>query len=80
LSPNSFTRLPCRVAQDLSESEDWLFGIATAMEPEDGLIWVCRVGDDGAMAFTDYGVENLIDLIKMHRDDPALLSCGDDEE
>jgi hypothetical protein len=69
-----------RVAQDLGETVDWLFRIATEMEPEDGLIWVYSVGDDGAMAFTDFGVENLIDLIKMHRDDPALLSRGDDEE
>jgi hypothetical protein len=25
------------------------------------------------MAFTDFGIENLIELIKMHKDDPALL-------
>jgi hypothetical protein len=24
------------------------------------------------MAFTDFGVENLIDLIKIHKDDPAI--------
>jgi hypothetical protein len=25
------------------------------------------------MAFTDFGIENLIDLIKMHKEDPTLL-------
>jgi hypothetical protein len=62
-----------QVAADLGESEDWLFDIAVEMEPEDGLIWVSGIGDDGVMAFTDFGVENLIDLIKMHKDDPTLL-------
>ena len=40
---------------------------------------VYGVGDDGAMAFTDFGIENLIDLIKIHKDDPTLLkrSHGD---
>jgi hypothetical protein len=25
------------------------------------------------MAFTDDGIENLIELVKMHKDDPSLL-------
>ena len=34
------------------------------MEPEDGLIWVYGINDeDGTMAFTDIGVENLATLI-----------------
>ena len=43
------------------------------METEDGVIWVYGVGDDGVMAFTDFGIETLIELIKMHKDDPTLL-------
>jgi hypothetical protein len=31
------------------------------------------------MAFTDFGVESLVDLIKMHKHDPLLLKCGADE-
>jgi hypothetical protein len=62
-----------QVAADLGESEDWLFDVAAEMEPEDGLIWVSGIGDDGVMAFTDFGVENLIELIKMHKDNPTLL-------
>ena len=38
------------------------------MEPEDGLIWVYAIDDDGIMAFTDFGIENLQGLIAIHRD------------
>lgn len=62
-----------QVASYLGENEDWLFDVAAEMEPEDGLIWVSGIGDDAVMAFTDFGVENLIELIKMHKDDPTLL-------
>jgi hypothetical protein len=62
-----------RVATELGENEDWLFDVATEMEPEDGLIWVYGIGDDGVMAFTDSGIESLIELIKIHKDDPTLL-------
>ena len=61
------------VAKDLGESEDWLFDVANEMDVEDGVIWVYGVGDDGVMAFTDFGIENLIELIKIHKDDPTLL-------
>jgi hypothetical protein len=62
-----------RVAKDLGEDEDWLSDVAMEMEIEDGVIWVYGFGEDGVMAFTDFGIENLIDLIKMHKDDPTLL-------
>ena len=62
-----------RVAEDLGESEDWLCDVANEMEIEDGVIWVYGVGEDGVMAFTDFGIENLIELIKMHKDNPAQL-------
>ncbi|MGO9048496.1 MAG: hypothetical protein ACLPXW_20325 [Xanthobacteraceae bacterium] len=68
-----------RLAKDLGENEDWLSDVANEMDVEAGVIWVYGVGDDGAMAFTDFGIENLIDLIKIHKDDPTLLkrSGGD---
>jgi len=65
-------------AQELGESEDWLFDVAAEMEPEDGLIWVLGVGDESVMAFTDIGIENLIELIKIYKDDPTLLKRWDD--
>jgi hypothetical protein len=73
----SYVRTISQVAADLGESEDWLFDVATEMEPEDGLIWVYGIGDDGVMAFTDFGIENLVELIKIHKDDPTLLKRWD---
>jgi len=62
-----------RVAANLGESEDWLFDIANEMGVEDGLIWVYGIGEDGVMAFTDFGIENLIELIKIYKHNPMLL-------
>jgi hypothetical protein len=61
-----------RVAKDLGENVDWLFDIANEMDTEDGVIWVYGSGDDQIMAFTDFGIENLIDLIKIYKDDSTL--------
>ena len=61
-----------RVAQDLAEDEDWISDVANEMEIEDGVIWVYGVGEDGVMAFTDFGIENLVDLVKMHKDRTLL--------
>lgn len=57
-----------RVASDLGENEEWLAEIANEMEPEDGLIRVYNPSDDGVIAFTDFGIENLRKLIVIHRD------------
>ena len=62
-----------QIATQLGENEDWLWDIAADMEIEDGVIWVYGVGEDGVMAFTDFGIENLKDLVRMHKDDPTLL-------
>jgi hypothetical protein len=43
------------------------------MEPEDGVIWVYGIGEDGIMAFTDEGVDELKNLLEMHREDPDML-------
>ena len=54
------------------ENRGWLCDGANEMEIEDGVIWVCGVGEDGVMAF-DFGIGNLIDLIKIYKQDPSLL-------
>jgi hypothetical protein len=41
------------------------------MDTEDGQLWVVGVGEDGVMAFTDDGIENLKELIAIHKDTPA---------
>jgi len=69
-----------RVAKDLGENEDWLFDVANEMDVEDGVIWVYGVGEDGTMAFTDFGIENLINLIKIHKDNPTLLTRSDGDK
>lgn len=56
------------VARDLGEDVDWLADIATDMDPEDGLIWVYGLqNEDGTMAFSEFGVESLRNLIGIHR-------------
>jgi len=62
-----------RVAEQLGEDKDWLHDVANEMEIEDGVIWVYGVAEDGVLAFTDFGIESLIELIKMYKDDPTLL-------
>ncbi len=37
------------------------------------MIWVYGPGDDGVMAFTDFGIETLVDLIAIHKADPERL-------
>jgi hypothetical protein len=59
-----------RVAEDLGEDVDFLFDVAIEMEPEDGLIWALGLADESVMAFTDEGVDKLVDLIKIHRETP----------
>jgi len=58
------------VAQELGEDEDWLWNIANGMEPECGLIWGRGPSDEGVMAFSDFGIENLCELIAIHRENP----------
>lgn len=56
------------VARDLGEDGDWLADIAIDMEPEDGLIWVYDPEHpDGTMAFSQFGIESLCNLIEIHR-------------
>ena len=57
-----------RVAIDLGEDVDLLHDLALEMEVEDGVIWVYGVDDDGVLAFTDFGVESLVELIKIRKE------------
>jgi hypothetical protein len=51
------------VAEMLGEDEDWLSDVAIEMEPEDGRLWVYGIGEDGVTAFTDFGIENLKEIV-----------------
>jgi hypothetical protein len=43
------------------------------MEIEDGVIWVHGLGDEGVQAFTDFGIENLIELVSHYKQNPKRL-------
>ncbi len=59
------------VAELLGEDDDWLHEISIEMEPEDGFIGVHGVGDEYTPAFTDFGIENLRQLVEIHKQDIA---------
>ena len=46
---------------------------STLPSAEGGLIWIFGVGEDGVMALTDFGIENLIELIRIHKENPEPL-------
>jgi hypothetical protein len=69
-----------RVAEMLGEDEDWLWDVANEMDREDGLIWVYGVGDEGVMAFTDFGIETLQNLIEIYKAAPDLLKRSTDPQ
>ena len=49
-----------RVAKDLDVDEDLIHELTLGLDPEDGVIWVYGVDDDdGVLAFTDEGVEEV---------------------
>jgi len=60
--------LPRQDYRRFGEDVDFLFDVAIEMEPEDGLIWVLGLGDESVMAFTDDGVDSLVELIKIRRE------------
>ena len=62
-----------RVAEMLGEDEAWLWDVANEMDAEDGLVWVYGPGDNGVMAFTDFGIETLTLLVEIYKADPDLL-------
>jgi hypothetical protein len=62
-----------RVAEMLGEDEDWLSDVALGMEPEDGCLAVYDVNDQGTTAFTLVGIENLKELIEIHKANPWII-------
>ena len=55
-------------AARLGENVDFIHDVALEMDTEDGVVWVYGVGDDGVLAFTDFGIETLVELIEVHKD------------
>ena len=51
------------VAKRLGEDEEKLADLAMNLDPEDGCLWVIDDTEDGTLAFTDFGIENLKELL-----------------
>ena len=63
----SFVFTIARVAEMLGEDEDLLHEVSLYMEPEHGVLWIYGIGDEEVLAFTDFGIENLRDLIPLYK-------------
>ena len=63
-----------RVAEMLGEDEDWLQEISIEMDPEDGRLIVWGTGEQTITAFTDLGVENLAQIVEIHKANPNLMA------
>lgn len=59
----SYVSTIARVAKMLGEDEELLHDIAMDMEPEDGRLTVWDIDDVSATAFTEFGIENLKELL-----------------
>ena len=56
-----------RVARQLGVDEDLIHTLTLGLEPEDGAIWVYGLDDDdGVLAFTDDGIEEVRLLLAEH--------------
>ena len=68
-----------RVAENLGEDEEWLRDVAGDMEIEDGVIWVNGIGEGSVQTFTDFGIENLIELVRIYKENPTWLKRSSPE-
>jgi hypothetical protein len=56
------------LARDFGVDEDLIHDLTLGLEPEDGVIWVYDVeNEDGALAFTDDGIQEVRLLLAEHR-------------
>lgn len=63
------TLLSHGVAEMLGEDEDWLEEISLDMDPEDGRVTVWGIGQEAITAFTDLGIENLAEIVRLYKAD-----------
>jgi hypothetical protein len=52
-----------RAAQILGRDEDLLWNLLEQFEPEDGLLWVYDIDEVEVPAFTNFGLDNLREII-----------------
>ena len=58
-----------RAAEILGEDEEFLWDMATDMEPEDGCLWIYDTEDKQTVAFTSAGMEYLSETIAEYKRD-----------
>jgi hypothetical protein len=56
-----------RAAEILGEDEELLWSMLDSLEPEDGCLWIYDTNDRQTVAFTDYGLDCLRELIADHK-------------
>ena len=56
-------------SKDLGVDEDLIHDITLGLEPEDGVIWVYGLDNNGILAFTDDGIEEVQRLLDEYRHD-----------
>ena len=59
----SFVYTIRRAAQILGRDEDLLWDLSDQLEPEDGKIWIHDIDDIDTLAFTEFGIETLREII-----------------
>ena len=52
-----------RAAQILGRDEDLLWGLSDQLEPEDGKLWVLDTDGVETLAFSEFGIETLREII-----------------
>ncbi len=61
------------VAEMINEDPDLLRQISVEMEPEDGCVTIYGKNDESIIAFSDFGIETLVNLLKEIRSQPGGL-------
>jgi hypothetical protein len=56
-----------RAAEILGEDVELLWDLVDQMEPEDGCLWIHGTADQQTIAFTNWGMENLRELLAEHK-------------
>jgi hypothetical protein len=59
-----------RAAQILGRDEQLLWDLSDQLEPEDGVLWIYDLDSVETLAFTDFGIENLREIIRDQIDRP----------
>jgi len=62
-----------RVAASLGEDEEWLSDVALEVDPEDGCLTIYDIEDEGTTGFTSFGIDNLKELVEIHKKDRTLI-------